>query len=207
MPPLAWACCDGPRGSFDECAPAAVGVGMWKSRAFCGISKRGGNWWKSPGVSWEERILQRAVGLFHSFHGASFPQRSGVQGGSFPASPVLKHRARTRVMLSKIGLPTESVLVISGGWTPAGRRPSVCYSEAVLITARAWRPDGYLRLPASSLRRLAGPSVLPGMHLRVSRLHRRNAQAKRPPRVLATLAVCVDAAAASSAGPAGSYSG
>ena len=65
MPPLAWACCDEPRGSFDECEPAAVAVGMWKSRVFCGISKRGGNGGK----------VALTFGLFHGFHGASFPQR------------------------------------------------------------------------------------------------------------------------------------
>ena len=65
MPPLARACCDESRGSFDECEPAVVAVGMWKSRAFCGISKRGGNGGK----------VALAFGLFHGFHGASFPQR------------------------------------------------------------------------------------------------------------------------------------
>ena len=64
MPPLARACCDEPGGSFDECEPAVVAVGMWKSRAFCGISKRGGNGGK----------VALAFGLFHGFHSASFPQ-------------------------------------------------------------------------------------------------------------------------------------
>ena len=65
MPPLARACCDEPGGSFDECEPAVVAVGMWKSRAFCGIPKRGGNGGK----------VALAFGPFHGFHGASFPQR------------------------------------------------------------------------------------------------------------------------------------
>jgi hypothetical protein len=38
---------------------------MWKSGGFCRISKRGGNGGK----------VVLVLGLFHGFHGASFPQR------------------------------------------------------------------------------------------------------------------------------------
>ena len=53
----------------------AVAVGMWKSRVFVfgAISKRGGK----RGKVREPVSLRRwlSVGLFHAFHGASFPQR------------------------------------------------------------------------------------------------------------------------------------
>lgn len=54
---------------YIETEPAAVAVGTWESRVFGQIPKRGGNGRKAALVP----------GLFHGFHGASFPQR--VSGG------------------------------------------------------------------------------------------------------------------------------
>jgi len=69
---------------------AAVAVGMWKSRIFVfgAISKRGGK----RGKIREPVSLRRwrSVGLFHAFHGASFPQQDShcpSQSGAFGRRP------------------------------------------------------------------------------------------------------------------------
>jgi hypothetical protein len=69
---------------------AAVAVEMWKSRVlvFGAISKRGGKRGKVRGQVSLRRWLP--VGLFHAFHGASFPQRHShcpSQPGAFRAPP------------------------------------------------------------------------------------------------------------------------